>query len=155
MPRRDLWVAGIAIGVGLAIIVVLVISGISPPQSDGESPQAAGQLIAVPTAPPPVPAENGAIFCHQALLSGPLIAHPRWGITVGGAPGEAPPVFWPNGYVARTAGDRLELLDEHGRVVARTGDVVSAGGGQASVNGLEGFLVCPFGIEFQPVGQTE
>jgi hypothetical protein len=153
VPRRELWVAGVTIAVGLVIIAALVVNGlIQEAQSNGGG-QAGGALVEVPTGPLAVPDENGVIACHQALMTGPLIAHPRWGITVGGAPGEAPPVFWPNGYVARDAGDHLELLNDRGQVVARTGDIVSAAGGQGTINGMEGFIVCPVGIEFQRAAQ--
>jgi hypothetical protein len=104
-----------------------------------------GPLISIPTQAPFVRDQNGVLFCNEALLSGRLVAHPQWGIAVEGGL-----VFWPNGYVGRIAGDRIELLDDKGRVVARTGDQIEAGGGQATINGLDGFAVCPGVSRVQP-----
>ena len=41
-------------------------------------------------------------------------------------------IVWPYGYSWRDAGDTIEVLDEEGIVVARTGDEVQMGGGEAS-----------------------
>ena len=83
-------------------------------------------LIQVPTQPPD-PAGNNA--CMAALLTGTLVIDARWGLAV--APADAPvmKVVWPNGYVGRHLDGVTELLDGHGRVVARAGDRVEVGGG--------------------------
>jgi hypothetical protein len=52
--------------------------------------------------------------------------------------------------VGRVAGDRLELLDGNGQLVARTGDHLQAAGGFATIDGQEGFNVCPVGIVVAP-----
>jgi hypothetical protein len=149
MTQRDYWVAGIAVAIGLALMAVLVVNGLNQHSPEGEG-SPFGVLVAIPTAPVPVPAENGAVFCNLAGLSGELVSHPRWGIAVGGGPGEPLAVFWPNGWVGRTANDGIELLDAQGRVVARTGDQIKAAGGMTTINGVEGFGICPVRIEFQP-----
>lgn len=45
-------------------------------------------------------------------------------------PGRTLPIIWPHGYQARF--DPVELLDEHGEVVAREGDTLSVRGGLRS-----------------------
>jgi hypothetical protein len=134
-------------------IATRVRASVDPTATEAPSPVATvgdGDLISIPTAPPLVPDQNGAVACHDALLSGRLVLHPEWGIGVGGGQGESLLVFWPHGYVGRIAGDRIELLDGEGRVVGRTGDRIRAGGGMTTINGVEGFGVCPVGIEVQP-----
>jgi hypothetical protein len=44
----------------------------------------------------------------------------------------------------------VELLDRNGQVVARAGDHIQAGGGYTTIGDVEGFSVCPAGIEVQP-----
>ena len=46
--------------------------------------------------------------------------------------GEVIPVIWPYGYSARL--DPLEILDRHGTVLAREGDLLIVGGGQISAD---------------------
>jgi hypothetical protein len=153
MTGRHIRVAGLAAALGIAMIPLMAACSLLFPTNPFSSPVPGprdGELVAVPTAPPLVPDENGAVICLGALLSGVLVSHPEWGITVGGGAGEPPPVFWPNGFVGRIVGDRIELLDRERRVVARTGDRIEAGGGGTTIDGVVGFGVCPGTIEVQP-----
>lgn len=153
MTGREIRVAGLAAALGLATIPLIAACSLLFPTNPFRSPVPGprdGELVAVPTAPPLVPDENGAVICNSALMSGVLVSHSEWGITVGGGAGEPLPVFWPNGYVGRIVGDRVELLDRGRRVVARTGDRIEAGGGLTTINGVEGFGICPGTIEVQP-----
>ena len=100
-------------------------------------------FVPVPTAGP------GNDRCLLARYEGSLVAHPDWGIAVDGGDGTATRVLWPNGYVARTAGDELELLDASGRVLGRTGDEITAGGGLVRIDGIDTFAICPEGIEIR------
>lgn len=153
--RRTWAPAALAVATGV-LVGVVAFEGLGSLRS-GESPEPSarirdprdGELISIPTAPPRLPDENGMVICNQALLSGVLVSHAEWGLTVGQGVGDPPLVFWPNGYLGRIAGDRMELLDDKGRVVARTGDRIKAAGGGTTINGVEGFGVCPGTIEVQ------
>ena len=149
MTRLDARAVATAAGVGLAIIVL--IAGIGLIQrtgmgTDGGGPPGDGDVIAIPTAAPMVPNEDGDFFCLLARAEGRLVAHPGWGLAL--QPGLDPPypIVWPHGYAGRIAGERVELLDHRGRVVARSGDTLEMAGGEATMEGVEGFSACPHGI---------
>lgn len=86
----------------------------------------------------------------DALLAGLLVSHPEWGIAVRVGPGEPQLTFWPHGYTGRIAGDRVELIDNDGQVVAPAGDNIEAGGGLITFGGDKGFGVCPGSITVEP-----
>jgi hypothetical protein len=67
--------------------------------------------------------------CAAALSGGTLVAHPDWGLAVVRANGRLTRVVFPNGYQAVRADDRIQLLDEHGNVVAIEGETVTMSGG--------------------------
>ncbi|HEX7196166.1 MAG TPA: hypothetical protein VF364_04945 [Candidatus Limnocylindria bacterium] len=139
----------IAAGLGLAILALIAAIGLiqrTSMDTGGGGPPGEGDLIAIPTAAPMVPNADGDFFCHLARAEGRLVAHPAWGLAL--RPGLHPPypVVWPHGYAGRIAGDRVELLDHRGRVVARSGDTLEMGGGEARVEGVAGFGACPVGI---------
>jgi hypothetical protein len=48
---------------------------------------------------------------------------------------ERTPVIWPFGYTARDASGTVEVVDDHGAVVARTGESVRLGGGGVTGDG--------------------
>lgn len=155
MTRRDLRAAAIAAGVGLAVIVLLAGIGLierANMVTSGGGPPRDGDLVSIPTTAPVVPDANGNVMCLDALDAGRLVADPRWGIAV--QAGVNPPdlIFWPHGYVGRVAGDRLELLNDRGQVIAHTGDHIEMGGGMTTIGGREGFSPCPVGIEVIPSG---
>jgi hypothetical protein len=69
----------------------------------------------------------------EALLPGTLVAHPDSGIGVRFiGDGSVYEVRWPHGWTGRRFGERVVLLDEHRRIVAREGDTVEVGGGESA-----------------------
>jgi hypothetical protein len=127
---------GLAVLVGVLILVAFLVSG------PGDR-----NLIAVPTAAPITPAADGSFACHSAAFGGELASHPVWGIAVRGLDGRISPMIWPHGYVGRISGDELQLLDANGQVIGRTGDWIKGAGGAARLGNIDGFLVCPPGIQ--------
>jgi hypothetical protein len=94
------------------------------------TPAPAGELIPVPTQSPPPAIAIGPEACPTALLEGRLVRHEELGVAVQGDPNFPPSIVaWPHGWAARDVDGTRELLDADGRVVAREGDLVSAGGG--------------------------
>jgi hypothetical protein len=93
-------------------------------------PAPPGELLPVPTQTPPPAIALGPEACPLALLEGRLVRHEELGVAVQGDPNFPPTiVVWPHGWAARDVDGTRELLDADGRVVAREGDLVSAGGG--------------------------
>lgn len=101
----------------------------------------AGCTVQLKTAPAPVTG------CDDALASGRLVANAQTGLAFADADGAVMPVLWPFGYSARRGLAGLELLDAGGAVVAREGDVVTAGGGTGN-DGL--FAVCAGSVKVLP-----
>ena len=124
----------------MAILLAVAFGLVSPPASSQDP-----NVIPLPTselAP--------GMSCNAALLEGELVIHPDWGVAVRG---HNSPIFWPLGYVGRARGDLVEILNPAGDVVARTGDVISAGGGGNTIDGVEGFKMCPNGPTVMQAGQ--
>lgn len=136
MTRRDAPAAALSPGWWLAITVLVVSLGLVQRLS----------LISIPTAPPRVTNADGQTFCHLARSAGQLVVHSEWGRAVQNAPYPPELIVWPHDYVGRRAGDHVQLLDDRGRVVARTGDWIEMGGGQITFEGDQGFSACPVGI---------
>jgi hypothetical protein len=85
----------------------------------------------------PVPTQSAAPFpnlgpaeCPGAVIQGALVSHDETGVAVDMGP-NAPLVIivWPHGWVARDVDGVRQLLDGAGRIAAREGDRVEAGGG--------------------------
>jgi hypothetical protein len=94
------------------------------------APTPSAELIPVPTQTPAPAFAFGPEACPQALLEGRLVRHDDLGVAVQGDPNFPPTIVaWPHGWAARDVDGTRELLDDDGRVVAREGDHVSAGGG--------------------------
>ena len=73
-----------------------------------------------------------SLGCPTALAEGTLVETSRTTLGVRSAfGGGVIEVRWPLGYGVRTDGGRLVLADGLGSVVARQGDTVSMGGGDA------------------------
>lgn len=100
---------------------------------------AAGLLAAggKSSAPPLLTDSSGMIGCYLSYFEGPLVVDQTYGTAiVESIEGlnrvvtlHHTPVMWPNGYQARQSGSEIEVLDQSGRVVARTGTSVHVGGG--------------------------
>jgi len=86
--------------------------------------------------------------CMEALITGVLVPHAQWGIAlqVPGTGELMQPIF-PFGYSAARDGVRLALLDETGRLVAHTGDLVQSSGGGIGGEGNPAVALCDDTIE--------
>jgi hypothetical protein len=60
--------------------------------------------------------------------------------------------LWPNGLRAELEGDRLQIVDRHGRVLATEGGPIRAGGGERRASELGGFAA--FEEWFAEIGGT-
>ena len=99
----------------------------------------ASGLLSGPSPDPgrvPLPTTNLVLGmeCNAAELEGELALDDGSSLTVSGTR-----ILWPMGYVGRVRGDVIEVRDAAGIVVARTGDVISVGGGGSN----DGFRMCP------------
>ena len=106
------------------VVLVAVVSGLisRPPSPDpGRVPLPTTDLVL-------------GMECNGAELVGELAVDEGSRLTVHGRR-----ILWPMGYVGRVRGDRIEVLDDSGDVVARTGDVIALGGGGSN----DGFRMCP------------
>jgi uncharacterized Zn-binding protein involved in type VI secretion len=131
-------------------IGTLVLALVVPLGACGADPTPSAQLIAVPTQTPAPPIDLGPRACPTALLEGRLVRHDEAGVAVQGDPNFPPSVVaWPHGWAARDVDGVSDLLDADGRVVAREGDFVSAGGGAFPPH--DWFYTCG-DIEFTPAG---
>ena len=106
---------------------------------------AAGPLAACGNqAPPLLTDSSGRVGCYLSFTEGPLVVDPTYGTAIVGTSGpvqnfEPEPVMWPNGYQARRSGSEIEVLDQSGRVVARTGTSIHIAGGSTE----EYWAACP------------
>ena len=99
------------------------------------------RLVRAESSVPLFKAEAPADGCMQALITGTLVIHPDSGLVIKTRNREVP-VEWPVGYTARERPDGVELLDEHGTVVAREGDQISLGGGEVGPDGSGFWRTC-------------
>jgi hypothetical protein len=100
-------------------------------------PAPSPQLVAITTEPVPASA------CMEALITGVLVPHAEWGLALQ-TPGTGDlsrPVF-PFGYRAAIDGDSIALVDEDGRLVARTGDLIQSSGGSIGREGNPLVVLC-------------
>ncbi|HEX5590595.1 MAG TPA: hypothetical protein VFX65_09925 [Candidatus Limnocylindrales bacterium] len=100
------------------------------------------QLVAITTEAAPASA------CMEALITGVLVPHAEWGIALQ-TPGTGElsrPVF-PFGYRAAVDGGGIALVDEDGRLVARTGDLIRSSGGFIDGEGHPLAVLCDDTIE--------
>ena len=79
---------------------------------------------------------SGAVGCYLGFIEGPLVADPTYGtvikprISANGTTGkDSSPVMWPAGYQARWSGAEIEVYDQAGHFVVRTGTSVHLDGG--------------------------
>ena len=111
-------------GIGAMVVLVAVASGLifgSPSPDPDHVPLPTTDLVL-------------GMECNAAELQGELAVDDGSSLTVHGKR-----ILWPMGYVGRVRGDVIEVLDPAGLVVARTGDVISVGGGGSH----DGFRMCP------------
>ncbi len=97
-----------------------------------------------------------SVSCHTNSTSGELMVDPSAGtVLMGVGPGEVYPtvaVIWPLGFTGRRTPDgQVEVLDQTGSVVARTGTQITLlGGYDQSTNGSSGWQACYGGISLDP-----
>ncbi len=111
----------------IALALLLAACGAAAPAADVtlDPTPPNDELVAIPTSEPLVGPGGTPPPCPAALLVGTLVAHETWGIAVeSAADSQVQMVWWPHGWSARRDGERVELLDEDGQVVAREGDQV-------------------------------
>jgi hypothetical protein len=79
---------------------------------------------------------SGVVGCYLSFIEGSLVADPTYGtvieprISANGTTGEdSSPVMWPVGYQARWSGANIEIYDQSGHFVVRTGTSVHLDGG--------------------------
>ena len=95
------------------------------------------QLVGITTESGPADA------CMEALITGVLVPHAEWGLALQ-TPGTGElsrPVF-PFGYRAAVDGPGIVLVDEDGRLVARTGDLIQSSGGYIGGEGNPRVVLC-------------
>lgn len=117
-----------------AVAVLITVAACSPFVSEADStasPDAETVILLTGDLEP--------VGCPAAVVEGELIPHVSAGsaIMVGDIVRR---IRWPSGYSGRLAGDEVEILDQAGRVVARTGTHVRLGGGEIEP-GI--WLACP------------
>ncbi|WP_434419328.1 hypothetical protein [Nannocystis pusilla] len=108
------------------------------PEPAAQPPAAAGAVPVLPELREPSDA------FMEALLSGTLIE--QSGCLRVSPDGKQPGhlLIWQPGYTARRTGDRVEIVDGGGKVVARVGEPLRTGGGQVELNdSLRGQLKAP------------
>ncbi|PCC68006.1 hypothetical protein SAMN02745121_04651 [Nannocystis exedens] len=98
------------------------------PEPAAQPPASAGSIPVLPEL-----RETSDVFM-EALLSGTLIE--QSGCLRVSPDGKQPGhlLIWQPGYTARRAGDRVEVVDGTGKVVARVGEPLRTGGGHVSLN---------------------
>lgn len=76
-------------------------------------------------------ASEGGVGCPANFVDGEVVFDATAGSAIIDHAGVRMPIRWPHGYTGRRQGAEVEILDEQGRVVARTGTPVRLGGGEA------------------------
>ncbi len=86
--------------------------------------------------------DDGMVGCYTSGADGVLTVDPTYGTAI--VEHEAPvPVMWPRGYTGRRSISGVEVVDQSGHVVARTGTRVRIGGGYTG-DAPRAFLACGF-----------
>jgi hypothetical protein len=96
--------------------------------------------LQISTRPALTLASGEAEACDQAHFGPVVVGHGGDRITFTSVDtGAAVPLVWPHGFAARLVGDKAELMDSVGAVIAREGDTLSDLGGG-------GDQVCSIGL---------
>jgi hypothetical protein len=75
-------------------------------------------------------AAQGVVGCPANVVDGEIVSDPAAGSAIVDDEGVRKPIRWPFGYTGRRADGEVEILDETGRVVTRTGTRVRLAGGE-------------------------
>lgn len=109
----------------------------TPAPSDGVRPGLLGDRTPSSSAS----AASQEPLCPAASLEGTLAFDEHAGLGIVDTGGTFTPVDWPPAWSSAVRGGAVELLDESGAVVARTGESVVVGGGFGATG--TSFRVCP------------
>jgi hypothetical protein len=82
------------------------------------------------------------VSCYTNFASGPLTVDATYGTAITDQ-GHTMPVMWPPGYTGRQAGSEVEVVDETGKVRARTGNSYQIEGGYGSQD-PPAFVACGY-----------
>jgi hypothetical protein len=86
--------------------------------------------------------EAGIVGCYTNFAVGELVLDPAYGTAI--VENDKPtPIMWPEGYTGRQSIFGVEVVDELGHVVARTGTRVQIEGAYSGVNPIS-FLACGY-----------
>jgi hypothetical protein len=109
---------------GLALAVLMAISACSPLGTAADPAASSGMETVIL-----LTGDLEPVGCPAALIEGQLVPDASAGsaILVGG---NTTRIRWPSGYSGRRNGAEVEILDQGGRVVARTGTRVRLTGGE-------------------------
>ena len=131
--RRMRWGSAfsVAIAAALGIVVLILVIGW---RLQGGTGVPAVLSIELRTQEP-VPSGSTPQPCAAAQTSGQLARGDAGRLVLVEPYGLRRPVIWPFGYSARENEGRIEVLDEHGRVVAMEGDRVLLAGGEIGSDG--------------------
>jgi hypothetical protein len=72
----------------------------------------------------------GAVGCPANFVDGELVFDAAAGSAIIDAAGVRTPIRWPYGYTGRRRDAEVEILDDTGAVVARSGTRIRTGGGE-------------------------
>jgi hypothetical protein len=116
----------------VAVVIGIAACGPSPSEADPAASRGAETVVLLT-------GQRDPVGCPANLIEGQLIQDANAGSAV-----MAGNIFmrirWPFGYSGRRAAGEVEILDQQGRVVARTGTHVRLGGGEIE-RGI--WLACP------------
>lgn len=117
-----------------AVAILIAISGCGPFSSEVDPAASAGAETVIL-----LTGQLEPLGCPAALIEGQLIQDASAGsaVMVGST---SMRIRWPVGYSGRRAAGEVEILDQQGRVVARTGTRIRLGGGEMEP-GV--WLACP------------
>ena len=132
--------------VGLAVLIFVAGVGLLFRWSAETADDVPAGTVALLTEAPPGMLV-GPPTCDSPTTGSLLVPHPVWGLALRGA---GPPLMtvWPRDYVARIVGERIELLDADGRLLARTGDRIGVTGDALGTGDV--FVVCPGSLYVMP-----
>ena len=85
---------------------------------------------------------DGMVGCYTDFAVGQLVVDATYGTAIV-ENGRPSPVMWPPGSTARQSGSEVEVLDEHGSVLARTGSRYQIEGGYGGEN-PRSFVACGY-----------
>jgi hypothetical protein len=90
------------------------------------------------------PDGDGRVGCYTNFAVGQLVIDAEYGTALIEDGREPVPVMWPPGHTARQSGSAVEVLDQSGKVVARTGNRYQIEGAGSARYPEPGWLACGY-----------